>query len=118
MSTDKDRICMLNDQLRRDLTTGRAVMTPGIAALGSEAVKRLVQTIAIFDDFCTANDPHHSAKTSDLIRIPAVNSSVHRSSAAAPVTKASEFPRNVPLCSPRDQTSSSGRISRRDMGKP
>jgi hypothetical protein len=58
MSTDKDRICMLNDQLRRDLTTGRAVMTPGIAALGSEAVKRLVQTIAIFDDFCTANDPH------------------------------------------------------------
>ena len=33
-------------------------MTPGIAALGSEAVARLVQTIAIFDDFCAANDPH------------------------------------------------------------
>jgi hypothetical protein len=33
-------------------------MTPGIAALGSEAVQRLVQTIAVFDDFCTANDPH------------------------------------------------------------
>jgi hypothetical protein len=33
-------------------------MTPGIAALGLEAVQRLVQTIAIFDDFCTANDPH------------------------------------------------------------
>src|SRR5712672_495386 len=58
MSTDTDRIRMLNDQLRRDLTGGRAVMTPGIAALGSEAVQRLVQTIAVFDDFCTANDPH------------------------------------------------------------
>ena len=33
-------------------------MTPGVAALGSEAVHRLVQTIATFDDFCTANDPH------------------------------------------------------------
>jgi hypothetical protein len=58
MSTDTDRIRMLNDQLRRDLTGGRAVMTPGIAALGSEAVQRLVQTIATFDNFCTANDPH------------------------------------------------------------
>jgi hypothetical protein len=44
---------MLNDQLRRHLTGGRAVMTPGIAALGSEAVQRLVETISTFDDFCT-----------------------------------------------------------------
>lgn len=58
MPTDTDRIRMLNDQLRRHLTGGRAVMTPGIAALGSEAVYRLVQTIATFDDFCTANNPH------------------------------------------------------------
>ena len=58
MSTDTDRIRALNDQLRRHLTGGKAVMTPGVAALGSEAVQRLVQTIAIFDDFCTANDPH------------------------------------------------------------
>jgi Protein of unknown function (DUF3768) len=57
MSTT-DRIRMLNDELRRQLTGGRAVMTPGIAALGSEAVHRLIQTIAVFDDFCTANDPH------------------------------------------------------------
>lgn len=58
MSTDTDRIRALNDQLRRHLTGGRAVMTPGIAALGSEAVQRLVQTITVFDDFCTANNPH------------------------------------------------------------
>jgi hypothetical protein len=53
-----DRIRMLNDDLRQHLLGGGAVMTPGIAALGQEAVHRLVQTIAVFDDFCTANDPH------------------------------------------------------------
>jgi hypothetical protein len=58
MSTDAERIRTLNDQLRRNLQGGKAVMTPGVAALGSEAVQRLVQTIAVFDDFCTANDPH------------------------------------------------------------
>ena len=34
------------------------VITPGIAALGVEAVERLVKTIAVFNDFCTANDPY------------------------------------------------------------
>ena len=58
MSTDAERIRTLNDQLRRNLQGDKAVMTPGVAALGSEAVQRLVQTIAVFDDFCTANDPH------------------------------------------------------------
>ena len=58
MSTDTDRIRMLNDQLRQHQTGGKAVMTPGVAALGSEAVQRLVQTIATFDNFCTSNDPH------------------------------------------------------------
>jgi hypothetical protein len=58
MSTDTDRIRMLNDQLRRKLLGGKAVMTPGVAALGPQAVHRLIQTISVFDDFCTANDPH------------------------------------------------------------
>ena len=58
MSSDTDRIRVLNDELRQHLLGGGAVMTPGVAALGSDAVKRLVQTIATFDDFCTANDPH------------------------------------------------------------
>jgi hypothetical protein len=35
-----------------------AVITPGVAALGQEAVDRIVKTIAVFDDFCHANDPH------------------------------------------------------------
>jgi len=58
MSMDTDRIRLLNDQLRKNLSGGGAIITPGIAALGAEAVERLVKTIAIFDDFCTANDPH------------------------------------------------------------
>ncbi len=58
MLQDTDRIRTLNDKLRRDLTRGTVVMTPGVAALGAEAVHRLVQTIATFDDFCRANDPN------------------------------------------------------------
>lgn len=58
MSTDTDRIRTLNDELRQNLLGGGAVVTPGIAALGADAVLRLVQTIATFDDFCNANDPY------------------------------------------------------------
>jgi hypothetical protein len=53
-----DRIRALNDQLRRDLTTGRALITPGIAALGPVTVARIIKTVAVFDDFCDANDPY------------------------------------------------------------
>jgi len=47
----------LNDNLRRDLSTAVAVITPGVAALGEEAVHpKLSQTIRVYDDFCHAND--------------------------------------------------------------
>jgi hypothetical protein len=55
---EKTRIRALNDELRQRLTGGMALMTPGVAALGQEAVDRIVKTIAVFDDFCHANDPH------------------------------------------------------------
>jgi hypothetical protein len=58
MTTPVKRIRLLNDELRRDLLTGLAVMTPGVMALGGDAVDRIVQTIAVFDDFHHANDPH------------------------------------------------------------
>ncbi len=48
----------LNDQLRKNMSAGRAVITTGVAALGPEAVDRIVKTIAVFDDFHHANDPH------------------------------------------------------------
>src|SRR5512144_3427401 len=58
MDTKTARIRALNDQLRQNFADGIAVMTPGVAALGAEAVERIVKTIAVFDDFCHANDPH------------------------------------------------------------
>jgi hypothetical protein len=58
MDPRTQRIRALNDELRHTFTGGMAVMTPGIAALGQEAVDRIVKTIAVFDDFCHANDPH------------------------------------------------------------
>ena len=39
MSDRTKQICALNDQLRQTLTTGLVVITPGVAALGPEAVK-------------------------------------------------------------------------------
>src|SRR6185437_699046 len=58
--TQTDRIRALNDDLRQNINGGRghAVMTTGIAALGAEAVARIVKTIEVYDDFCHANDPH------------------------------------------------------------
>jgi hypothetical protein len=52
------RIAALNDELRQHLAGGMAVITPGIAALGEEAVQRIAKTIEVYDDFCHANDPH------------------------------------------------------------
>ena len=58
MTTNNDRIRALNDELRQFLLGGMAVITPGIAALGAEAVDCIIKTVAVFDDFCQANDPH------------------------------------------------------------
>ena len=58
MTRKTDRIRALNDELRQHLIGGLAVMTPGVAALGQAAVERIVKTIAVFDDFCHANDPY------------------------------------------------------------
>ena len=58
MTNQHQQIRALNDDLRKYLIGGGAVITPGIAALGQEAVERIVQTVAVFDDFCHANDPY------------------------------------------------------------
>ncbi len=57
-TTKTDQIRALNDELRQHLLGGIAVITPNVAALGQEAVERIVKTIAVYDDFCHANDPH------------------------------------------------------------
>ncbi len=60
MDTKTDQIRSLNDQLRQNLSRNSelAFMTPGVAALGQEAVQRIVRTLAVYDDFCHDNDPH------------------------------------------------------------
>ena len=58
MVNSTQRIRELNDELRQHLLGSFAVMTPGVAALGQQAVEHIVQTISVFDDFCHANDPY------------------------------------------------------------
>jgi hypothetical protein len=65
---DAERIRTLNDDFRKKLTGGKAVMTLGVAALGPEVVQRVVQVLTCFDDFHHACDPYseHDAGTFDL----------------------------------------------------
>jgi hypothetical protein len=58
MTTKLERIRDLNDEVRQRLIGGTAAITNGVAALGPEFVERVVRTIAVFDDFHHANDPH------------------------------------------------------------
>jgi hypothetical protein len=60
MTSKVEQIRTLNDRLRQNLGTGveTAVITIGVAALGDEAVARIVKTIAVYDDFCHDNDPY------------------------------------------------------------
>ena len=58
MDSKTARIRALNDALRQTLTGGHAVIAPGVAALGQAAVARIIKTIAVYDDFCNANDPY------------------------------------------------------------
>jgi SpoU rRNA Methylase family len=48
MNATTERIRALNAELRHNLPNGHAVMTAGIAALGPEAVARIVKTIAVY----------------------------------------------------------------------
>ena len=57
-SPTTERIRALNDELRKNLIGGLALITPGVAALGQDVVERIVKTLAVFDDFCEANDPY------------------------------------------------------------
>jgi uncharacterized protein DUF3768 len=58
MTSNTKAIRALNDELRQNFGTGTAVMTAGVAALGAETVARIVKSIAVYDDFCHANDPY------------------------------------------------------------
>jgi hypothetical protein len=61
MTTAKtEEIRALNDRLRQNISPsdGTALITTGVAALGPEVVARIFKTIAVYDEFCNANDPY------------------------------------------------------------
>jgi Protein of unknown function (DUF3768) len=77
MDLRTQRIRALNDQLRQNLATGVAVMTPGVAALGQEAAARIIKehdfgsfeaeghTIFFKIDYLDQNLNHHSPDPTD-----------------------------------------------------
>jgi len=53
-----ERITALNDQLRRDHSRGKVLITRGIQALGHQAVVNILAAVAAFSDFTPDNDPY------------------------------------------------------------
>ena len=53
-----DRIRSLNDALRTTLTGGRVMFTRGVAALGPEAQRQIIEALRGYDDFDADNDPY------------------------------------------------------------
>lgn len=58
MTHATETIRRLNDELRKNPQTAIAVITPGIVALGQEAVQRIFNTVSTYDNFCRENDPY------------------------------------------------------------
>ena len=58
MISKTDHFRTLDDAWRPHLLVARAVISPGIAALGPEAAAAIVNTIAVFDDFRCADGPY------------------------------------------------------------
>jgi hypothetical protein len=58
MFSKTDHFRALDDAWRPHLLVARAIISPGIAALGTEAAVAIVNTIAVFDDFCRADGPY------------------------------------------------------------
>ena len=54
----RERICALNDQLRRFHIGGRIMITKGVVSEGEAFVTDALLAIAAFDDFSDANDPY------------------------------------------------------------
>ena len=53
-----DRIRALNDAFRTTLTGGRVMFTPGVAALGQEVQRQIIDALRRYDEFDADNDPH------------------------------------------------------------
>jgi hypothetical protein len=53
-----ERIRELNDNFRRALQGGKVLITAGVAALGPERVRAVLQRVTEFDSFTPDNDPY------------------------------------------------------------
>ncbi len=53
-----DRIRALNDALLTSLIGGRVMLTQGVAALGQEAQRQIIEALRRYDDFDADNDPY------------------------------------------------------------
>lgn len=58
MNHATETIRKLNDEFRRTLTGGWIMMTSGIAALGPDAVARLIEKLITYDGFSGDSNPH------------------------------------------------------------
>jgi len=58
--TTKQKICLLNDELRKGQgTNGEIMLTSGIHGQGQDFVTEVAKAVAEFDAFTPDNDPHH-----------------------------------------------------------
>ena len=53
-----DRVRALNDALRTTLTGGRVMFTQGVAALGQEVQRQIIEALRRYDEFDSDNDPY------------------------------------------------------------
>lgn len=57
MSDDRKIRRRLNDELRVHLLGGGTLVSPKIAALDLPTLRRIIEQLALYDDFCEATDP-------------------------------------------------------------
>ena len=62
MTSERDRVRALNDQLRKHHRGGRIVITRGIQALGADAILKINQAIAALDAFTDRQRPLQRAR--------------------------------------------------------
>src|SRR3954470_5064717 len=58
MTSARDRIRMLNDELRVHHRGGNIVLTSGVSALPAETIQRIDQALVSFHAFTADNDPY------------------------------------------------------------
>lgn len=59
MTEKTTALARMNDQLRRTGLGGKVLITSGVQSLSHSTQARLLQAIALFDDFTEANDPYN-----------------------------------------------------------